>query len=149
MDTAATLSDNADAIVAEATEALARTHLEHYEEAGPQQRQRRLQTLFDVTVECLRQRDLAPIIGHAEGIANDRFDAGFALVEVQTAFNVLEEAIWRTVVTEVPLEDLAEAVGLVTTVLGAGKDAAARAYVSLATRRHVPSLDMSALFRGL
>jgi hypothetical protein len=35
-----------------------------------------------------------------------------------------------------------------STVLGAGKDALARTYVSLAGHRHVTSLDLSALFRG-
>jgi hypothetical protein len=33
-------------------------------------------------------------------------------------------------------------------VVGAGKDALAREYVSMASHRHVPSLDLSALFRG-
>jgi hypothetical protein len=56
--------------------------------------------------------------------------------------------MWRRVVAEVPAADLAEATGLLTTVLGFGKDALARSYVSLASRRHVPSLDLTALFRG-
>ena len=42
-----------------------------------------------------------------------------------------------------------EAIGLLTTVLGFGKDAVARKYLSLACKRHVPSLDLSALFAGV
>jgi hypothetical protein len=42
----------------------------------------------------------------------------------------------------------AESLGLLTTVLGAGKDALARSYVSLASRQHVPSLDLRALLEG-
>ena len=34
------------------------------------------------------------------------------------------------------------------TQLGAGRDALARAYVSRASRQHVTSLDLGALFRG-
>ena len=34
------------------------------------------------------------------------------------------------------------------TVLGAGRDALARAYVSRASQQHVTSLDLGALFRG-
>ena len=56
--------------------------------------------------------------------------------------------MWRQVVASVPPEDLAEATGLLSTVLGFGKDVLARAYVSLASQRHVPSLDLTALFAG-
>ena len=45
-------------------------------------------------------------------------------------------------------EDLAEATGLMNTVLGFGKDVLARTYVSLASRRHVRSLDLTAMFAG-
>jgi hypothetical protein len=45
-------------------------------------------------------------------------------------------------------DELADAIGVVATVLGAGKDSLARTYVSLAAERHVPSLDLTALFRG-
>jgi hypothetical protein len=64
------------------------------------------------------------------------------------AFNALEEAMWRCVVVAEPPDDLAEAIGLLSTVLGYGKDAVARRYLSLASKRHVPSLDLSALFGG-
>jgi hypothetical protein len=37
---------------------------------------------------------------------------------------------------------------LLTTVLGVGKDALARTYVSLASHEHVSSLDLRALFEG-
>jgi hypothetical protein len=47
-----------------------------------------------------------------------------------------------------PAEDQAEALGLVGTVLGCGKDLLARQYVSLATKTHTPSLDLHALFAG-
>lgn len=56
--------------------------------------------------------------------------------------------MWRRVVSAESELDLAEAIGLLSTVLGFGKDAFAREYVSLASKRHVPSLDLSALFRG-
>ena len=66
----------------------------------------------------------------------------------QAAFNALEVAMWRQVVSGEHDVDLVEAVGLLSTVLGFGNDTLARQYVSLASKRHVTSLDMSALFRG-
>ena len=71
---------------------------------------------------------------------------GSSSVAAASSLNVLEQAIWRRVVADVAPEDLAEAIGLVGTILGHGKDALARRYVSLASQRHVPSLDLTALF---
>jgi hypothetical protein len=39
--------------------------------------------------------------------------------------------------------------GLVSTILGAAKDAVARRYVSLAAHTHARSLDLRALFTGI
>jgi hypothetical protein len=86
---------------------------------------------------------------YAEKVAEQRFDQGFDISEVQMAFNALEEAMWRRVVDGTTPDELAEAVGLLSTVLGFGKDALARKYVSLASERHVPSLDLTALFAGI
>jgi hypothetical protein len=86
---------------------------------------------------------------YAEKVARERFEDGYDVSEVQAAFNVLEQAMWRRVVDATAPAELAEAVGLLSTVLGFGKDTLARTYVSLASRRHVPSLDLSALFAGV
>ena len=144
----ALLSGNAGVIVAEASDALGRSHLAHYAELGDDERRRRVQSLFDVMITSLQERDLAPIHRHAEAIARQRFEAGVGIAEVQVAFNVLEEALWRSIVQAAAADELVTAIGLVTTVLGAGKDTLARTYVALASERHVPSLDLTALFRG-
>jgi hypothetical protein len=104
--------------------------------------------LFDVVVTAMRDRQREPVTRFCEDVAEQRFTAGFGISEVQTAINVVEEAMWRRVVDDVPPAELAEAVGLLSTVLGFGKDALARRYVSLASQRHVQSLDLSALFAG-
>ena len=135
-------------ILAQASAALGRSHQRHYEEAGEAERAARLERLFDVVLVCLRDRTLTPVSDRAAEIAHERFDAGFDIGEVQTAFNVLEEAMWREVVSSVDRAELVDAVALLTTVLGAGKDVLARTYVSLAAHEHVPSLDVTALFRG-
>jgi hypothetical protein len=147
-DVTALLTDRAIAIVDDASDALGRSHLAHYDEVGDDERRRRVQSLFDMVITSLRERDLVPIHRHAEAIARQRFEGGVGIGEVQVAFNVLEEALWRSVVEATPADELANAIGLVSTVLGAGKDTLARTYVALASERHVPSLDLTALFRG-
>lgn len=49
---------------------------------------------------------------------------------------------------ETPPAELARAVDLVRTVLGAAKDTLAQSYVSLASRARASSLDLQSLFKG-
>ena len=132
----------------EAFTSLERAHPIHYERSGEELTRERLAELFDIVVAALRDRQLEPVSGYCQNLAEERFRSGFGISEVQTAFNVLEEAMWRRVVDGVPPAELAEAIGLLSTILGYGKDTVARRYVELASERHVPSLDLSGLFAG-
>lgn len=135
-------------VLDEAMAGLSRSHPAHYERSGEEFTRERLAELFDIVVTALRDRQLEPVARYGEAVAEQRFETGFGIAEVQTAFNVMEEAIWRRVVAAVRPDELAEALGLVGTVLGFAKDALARRYVSLASERHVPSLDLTTLFTG-
>jgi hypothetical protein len=142
------LNDEAASIVDVAMLALQRSHEPHYAEAGDMVSRKRLADLLALVADCVATRNLTPMIERATALADERFDAGFDISEVQVAFHVLEEAIWSRVVSATPPDELVEAIGLVGTVLGAGRDALARQYVARASRQHVTSLDLSALFRG-
>jgi hypothetical protein len=148
MELIAVLSEAKSEALDEAAGAVERSHLGHYGAAGVAELRCRLETLFDIVLYCLSSRRLDRVIKYAEQIAHDRFNAGFGIGEVQTAFNVFEESMWHHVVAGVPTAELAESLGLLTTVLGVGKDALARTYVSLASHEHVSSLDLRALFQG-
>lgn len=142
------LAERRAGILEESIEAVQGVHVRHYEHAGEAFTRERLADLFDLVVTAVHDRQLAPVSAYCEQVAQQRFEAGFGISEVQSAFNALERAMWDCVVSEVPAADLAEAVGLLSTVFGFGKDALARRYVSLASDRHVPTLDLSALFGG-
>ena len=148
MDVEELLRAERNDVLDEAFTALKRSHPAHYEEAGDAFTRERLAELFDLVVTALHDRELAPVGAYCEEIATSRFSAGFDITEVQTAFNTHEEAMWRRVAEGVPPLQLAEAIGLLSTIVGYGKDSLARRYVSLATERHVPTLDLSALFEG-
>jgi hypothetical protein len=120
----------------------------HYEAAGTAETQRRLEALYDQLSSAISSRDLTGIVQFAQRLAAERFESGYDLSDVQVAFNALEEATWSTLCARLEPEQLALALGLVGTVLGAAKDALAREYVSLASRTHVRSLDLRALFSG-
>jgi len=149
MDLHQYLADHTNAILAQATESMARTHLAHYEKAGPEHTHQRLKALLVLTVRAVKDRNLSPMVAHADTIARERFNAGFDLWEVQTAFNVLEEALWTALLKDLPPAELPESLGLVSTVLGTGKDTLARRYVSLAAKTRVTSLNLQSLFNGV
>jgi hypothetical protein len=148
METTEFLTREREAIVMAAGAALTRTRNRRYETAGPDENHRRLDALFGSLLLALDTRDLEPVLAFAQQIAAERFSAGYDLSEVQVAFNTLEEATWSRVFAELEPAQFAEMLGLVSTILGAAKDALARAYVSLATNAHAPSLDLQILFAG-
>lgn len=143
------LQDHSGQILTEAFDALASIHVKSYEQAGVEHTQKRLKALFTLTAHGIKEKNLLPMIAHADAIARERFAAGFDLWEVQTAFNALEEVVWKLIMKKMPPGDQAEALGLVSTVLGAGKDTLARTYVSLASKTKAPSLNLQSLFTGL
>ena len=138
-----------DEVLEDAYAGLQQTTHAHYERHGESFTRTRLATLFDTVVVAIDQRELAALSTLADSIAVERFSSGFDISEVQAAFNALEVAMWRKVVAATSLDDLAESIGLLSTVMGFAKDTLARKYISLASNRHVQSLDMSALFGGL
>lgn len=126
----------------------AASRVESYRAAGEQVTRDRLRRLYHLTADAVHMHNVTDLVAHASHVARERHDAGVGLSDVQTAFNVLEEAIWTHALRELPPAELAEALGLVATALGLGKDALGREYVSLASRTAAPSLELGALFKG-
>lgn len=141
------LEQSRDAILEQALEATTRSHLPSYERAGEEGTRDRLARLLDRAIEAIRTRRLDPMRDYGHELARERFGTGFHLLEVQSAINALEEAVWRAVVRELPAEAAPEALGLVATAMGAAKDAAACTYVNLATHARTPCRDLQSLFR--
>ena len=128
------LEEKSEVILGRAERGIRTACLKDYRAAGKDEIRRRLVAIYGVVVACIRERDLVPVIEDAKRIARERFTSGFALYEVQAAFNALEEAIWLEIVEDLESRDQQEAFTMVSTALGMGKDAFARAYVSLASR---------------
>ena len=122
-------------------------NLRSYGRADDETNRARLSALFDLLRVCIQSQNLVPIVEYARELARQRHGDGYDLHEVQAAFNVLEEVVWRRVTTVLPAPEFARSLGLVSTVLGAGKEALAVEFVSLAGNRPVRSIDFAALFR--
>ncbi len=143
------LEESREEAVADAIHGLARATLPHYTASRAEQNAARIAKLYDLTRSCVAARTLLPMLAYAREVARERWRDGFDLEEVHTAFNVLEEVLWRRITARLAPTQYPEAFGLVSTVLGAGKQALAIEYVALASRtRDARSLDLTALFKG-
>ncbi len=121
-------------------------HLKSYDNSAPEDNKKRLERLFELSLESIKTKDLKHITSYAAELGEKRFHSGFDLSEVQTAFNALEEVIWNAIINDYEPSEQGKALGLISTVLGAGKQTLALTYVSLATKRKVTTLDLSELF---
>jgi len=143
------LVNNQTDIINEAFELLQRSHLKHYSSSGADENWKRLAKLFDLTLIGIKTKSLVEMVNYSEKVAKERFESGFDLHEVHTAYNVLEETLWTGIIKEIDPSELAESLGLISTVLGTGKESLALAYVSLASKQKVKSLNLTQLFKGV
>jgi hypothetical protein len=143
------LRGRGDEIVEAAAIAMAHSASSHYGELGRVALRTRLESLYSRVVDAVQRRDVAAICVYARGLAAERYDDGYDVGELQTAFNRLEEQLWRTILHDLPPSLHAEALGVVSTVLGAAKDALTREYVTLAVRHRAPALDVARLREGV
>lgn len=146
MDIERLLRDDEPAILDEAWPAMAR--LEHYRRDGAEIGRARLEELCRLVARAVGSRDLDDLVAHARSVARERFEAGYALAELQAAFTGLGEAIGRRAAARLPAEEQAWALGLVGTALEHGKEALGRAWVRLALGARAPALDLTSLFQG-
>jgi hypothetical protein len=143
------LVNNQTDIINEAFYSLERSHLKHYDSSRADENWQRLAKLFDLTLNGVKTKNLVDIVNYSEKVAKERYESGFDLHEVHTAYNVLEEALWKIIVKEIAPSELPESLGLISTVLGTGKESLALAYVSLASKQKVKSLNLTQLFKGV
>ena len=148
METSAVLASAGDRVVGQAVAALERCHQTHYQLSSPEESRRYMRNLFELVVQCMREGDTGPIIASCQKIAADRFEAGFNVVEIVGTLNVLEEVLWRHVADSLAGDRRIETLGLVHTILGAGRDALARTYVDRASRGRGPLDEQPAASRG-
>lgn len=140
------LNKNSSNIIDEASQALQRTSLKHYNKSTLEENRTRIQKLFELTLKSISEKSLVAMLEYSEEVAKTRFNTGFDFHEVHAAFNVLEETIWTNIIKDINTDQLGNWLGLISTVLGAGKESLAVTYISLAGKIKTPTLDLSELF---
>jgi len=125
------LEKSQDKVVAESIDILNRANLKHYTLGGPENTKQKLDALYNVIYQSIKEKNLIPIVSYIDKMAEKRFESGFELQEVQTAINVVEESIWKRILEELPADEQPKALSLVSSIVGSGKDTLARTYVVL------------------
>jgi methylmalonyl-CoA decarboxylase len=133
VDASAILASAEDRVIDEVVGALAQRG-QGRESLLPDRSRRNARQLFRLVLRCVRAGRAEPIIRPSEQIAAHCYAAGIDLTEVQGAFNVLAEVLWRQLTGALDGGQLVQALGLLNLIVGAGKDATARTYVALAIR---------------
>ena len=133
MDASAVLASAEDRVIDEVAGALAQRG-QGRGSLLPDRSRRNARQLFRLVLRCVRAGRAEPIIRPSEQIAAHSYAAGIDLTEVQGAFNVLAEVLWRQLTGALDGGQLVQALELLTLIVGAGKHATARTYVALATR---------------
>ncbi len=133
MDVSAVLAGAEDRVVDEAVAALAEGDQPDQHWRSTEERRRGIRQLFRLVLRCVLEGSAEPIITPSARIAAHCFAAGIDLAEVQGEFNALAEALWRQADGSLTGEQRVQALGLVNGIVGAGKDALARTYVTLAS----------------
>jgi hypothetical protein len=119
----------------------------HYSRLSDQLLRLRCGRLVDAFVASV-DGDSRPFLDYVNGIANERMAEGVGLDELQRALTLLEGSAWTTVVEGAGLEDLPADLGIVTTTIGAAKDALARRYVAGPPSAGHGAVDVASLFAG-
>ncbi len=145
MDLKTYLAGRSEEIISQATGAIERADLTHYQNKGSDYIRERLAELYECISQCLSEEDVTPLESYMGRIAVKRFNDGFDLCEIQSAMQAMEKSIWRRIIDELPPDEHGTKLSVITALLGAGRDALARQYVSLATQTKVPCLDTRAL----
>jgi methylmalonyl-CoA decarboxylase len=148
VEVSAVFASAEEQVVGEALAALERRDQVHNHPPRPEEHRRNVRQLFGLVLRCVREGRADRIITPSEQIAAHGFAAGIDITEVQGAFNVLTEVLWRHAADALADEQRVQALGLVNAIAVAGKDAVARTYVALASRGGIRPGEQPALPEG-
>jgi len=148
MDIISLLEKNKEKVIEDSCRQINDVKLKGYTKVGSSITKQKLTSLYKKVIECASKKELMPMLHYTEKIAKERFASGYDLHEVQTAINALEENIWQIIFKNIKPDKLAESLGLVSSILGAGKDNLARNYVALATQTKASAINLQSLLSG-
>ena len=105
--------------------------LKHYKLLEFDEVYKRGKAFLDAFLASIRENEIAPFLSYMSNISGERSLQGYELDETLTAFKVLEENVWHSVMQDAPNQDIPKLLKIANHVLGVGKDQLARVYLNL------------------
>ena len=142
------LERHQEEIVERSMQELSNSRSLHYKDMASERLASRLRRLLRIIGESVFEAGAPLMECFAREIAIWRHKDGFALTELQGAFNSIEASIWGVAHRELDPRDFVDLVSRVTFVVGSGKDAIAKTYLDLASGGALAEADIAALAGG-
>ena len=120
-------------------------HLRHYNNPETPMH---LNALFNQLLLCVKYQNIIQITKYADKISRMRYKSNFDLYEIQTIVNLLQEVIWKNLCQVLPQNEVSSNLALISSILGAFKDAIACSYVEMANGKKIETYDVESLFHG-
>lgn len=105
--------------------------LKHYKLLEFDEVYKRGKDFLDAFLASIRRNEIGPFLSFMSNISSERSLQGYKLDETLTAFKVLEENVWTSVIQDAPNQDVPGLLKIANQVLGVGKDQLARVYLHL------------------
>lgn len=105
--------------------------LKHYKLLEVDEVYKRGKAFLNAFLASIRANEIAPFLSYMSKISGERSLQGYELDETLTAFKVLEENVWNSVMQDAPGQDVPKLLKIANLVLGVGKDQLARVYLNL------------------
>jgi signal transduction histidine kinase len=105
--------------------------LKHYKLLKFEEVYNRGKAFLDAFLNSIKEDDLSYFVTYMSWISGERSKQGYDLDETLTAFKVLEENVWKSVMENAPSQDVPKLLKIANHVLGVGKDQLARVYLKL------------------
>ncbi|MBZ0203565.1 MAG: hypothetical protein IT281_00055 [Ignavibacteria bacterium] len=109
-------------ILLDSTNCLVRAHLPHYEKFRKDGIHDRFSNLLQALTKCIEVNSCTDMLTYMNKLSDERFIMGFELQEVQTAINIFEESMWKSIAEFVDQDKQFAAMKLVTCILGKAKE---------------------------
>jgi len=108
--------------------------LEHYKLLRFEEVYNRGKAFMEAFLNAIRENNISHFLSYMSRISGERSKQGYDLDETLTAFRVLEENVWKSVMEDAPSQDVPKLLKIANQVLGVGKDQLARVYLKLRIR---------------
>ncbi len=115
------LYNKTDRILLDATNSLVRAQLPHYRKFKESDIHAKFKKLLQDITTCVENNSCNDLVPYVDKLSDERFQMGFEPTEVQTAINILEEAVWKNIAELVDMDKQVSAMKLITCIISKAK----------------------------